>query len=41
MIEETLLSGESISAVARLHGVAPNLLYRWRRLITEGGTEAI
>jgi transposase len=41
MIEETLLSGESISAVARLHGVAPNLLYRWQRLITEGGTEAI
>jgi len=41
MIEETLLPGESISAVARRHGVAPNLLYRWRRLMTEGGTVAI
>ena len=41
MIEETLPPGESISAVARRHGVAPNLLYRWRRLMTEGGTVAI
>jgi transposase len=41
MIEETLLPGESISAVARRHGVAPNLLYRWRRLMTEGGAVAI
>ena len=41
MIEETLLPGESISAVARRHGVVPNLLYRWRRLMTEGGTVAI
>ena len=24
-------SGETISAVARRHGVAANLLYRWRR----------
>jgi len=41
MIEETLLPGESISAVTRRHGVAPNLLYRWRRLMTEGGAVAI
>ena len=41
MIEETLLPGESFSAVARRHGVAPNLLYRWRRLMTEGGAVAI
>ena len=41
MIDETLLPGESISAVARRHCVAPNLLYRWRRLMTEGGTVAI
>ena len=41
MIKETLLPGESISVVARRHGVAPNLLYRWRRLMTEGGTVAI
>jgi transposase len=36
IVDETLRSGESISIVARRHGVAPNLLYRWRRLMTEG-----
>ena len=41
IVEETLTSGDSVSAVARRHGVAPNLLYRWRRLMTEGGTIAV
>lgn len=41
MIEETVPPGESISVFARRHGVAPNLLYRWRRLMTEGGRVAI
>ena len=41
MNEETLLPGESISVMARRRGVAPNLLYRWHRLMTEGGTVAI
>jgi transposase len=41
IVEETLTTGESISAVARRHGVAPNLLYRWRRLMTEGGAVAV
>jgi transposase len=41
MIEETLLPGESISVVARRHGVAPNLLFRWRRLMMECGAVAI
>ena len=27
--------------MARRHGVAPNLLYRWRRLMTEGGAVAV
>ena len=40
-LEETLQPGESISAVARRNGVAPNLLYRWRRLMTEGGAIAV
>ena len=26
---------------ARRHGVAPNLLYRWRRLLSEGGAAAV
>ena len=41
IVEETLTGGDSVSAVARRHGVAPNLLYRWRRLMTEGGTIAV
>ena len=41
IVDETLRSGESISVLARRHGVAPNLLYRWRRLMTEGGGGAV
>ncbi len=41
MVEETQYSGESISAVARRNGVAPNLLYRWRKLMLEGGSIAV
>lgn len=37
IVEETLCDGESISAVARRNGEAPNLLYRWRKLMLEGG----
>lgn len=40
-IEETLDERASISVVARRHGVAPNLLYRWRRLMLEGGSVAV
>lgn len=36
IVKETLQPGASISAVARRDGAAPNLLYRWRRLMTEG-----
>lgn len=41
MVEETLQTAESVSSIARRHGVAPNLLYRWRRLMTEGGAVAV
>ena len=40
-IEESFLPGETVSSVARRRGVAPNLLYRWRRLLTEGGAAAV
>ncbi len=30
-----------MSSAARRHGVAPNLLYRWRRLLSEGGAAAV
>lgn len=41
IVEETLAEGASISVVARQNGVAPNLLYRWRRLMLEGGAVAV
>jgi transposase len=41
IIEESLEPGETVSSVARRRGVAPNLLYRWRRLMTEGGATAV
>ena len=41
IVEESHLSGESISAVARRQGAAANLLCRWRRLTAEGGVAAL
>lgn len=41
IVEETMYDGESISAVARRNGVAPNLLYRWRKLMLDGGSIAV
>ena len=41
IVEESLAPGESVSAVARRNGVAPSLLFRWRRLMAEGGAMAV
>ena len=41
IVEETLEDGASISVVARRNGVAANLLYRWRRLMLDGGAVAV
>jgi transposase len=41
IIEESFEVGETVSSTARRHGVAPNLLYRWRRLLSEGGAAAV
>lgn len=41
IVEETLDDRASISVVARRNGLAPNLLYRWRRLMLEGGSVAV
>ena len=40
-VEETCSSGMSVSYVARKYGISPSLLFRWRKLMTEGGKEAI
>ncbi|WP_404976279.1 IS3 family transposase [Agrobacterium larrymoorei] len=41
IIEQSFEPGETVSSTARRHGVAPNLLYRWRRLFSEGGVAAV
>ena len=41
IIEQSFEPGETVSSAARRHGVAPNLLYRRRRLLSEGGATAV
>jgi len=41
LVEETARPGKTVSAVARLHGVSPSLLFGWRRLMAEGGLAAV
>jgi transposase len=41
LVEETTRPGMTVSAVARLHGVSPSLLFGWRRRMAEGGLEAV
>ena len=41
MVEESFQPGMNVSYVARRHGVAPNLLFRWRKLMAEGGKAAL
>ena len=41
IVEESFEPGETVSSVARRNGVAPNLLFRWRKLMSEGGAIAV
>ena len=41
IVQETYAPGMSVSLVARQHGVAPNQVFTWRRLYTEGALSAI
>jgi transposase len=41
VVAEAMQPGMSISYVARRHGLSPSLLFRWRRLMSEGGEEAV
>ena len=41
LVEETMQPGMTVSAVARLQGVSPSLLFGWRRRMSEGGRTAI
>lgn len=41
VVEESSLPGMSVSFVARKYGIAPNLVFRWRKLMSDGGKVAI
>ena len=41
VVAETMQPGMSISYVARRHGLSPSVVFRWRRLMTEGGQQAV
>ena len=40
MVEKTFEPGMTVSLVARRHGVAPNQLFTWRRLVAQGSLTA-
>jgi len=40
IVEETFEPGMTVSLVARRHGIAPNQLFTWRRLVVEGALTA-
>jgi transposase len=41
IVAESMQPGMSISYVARQHGLSPSMVFRWRRLMSEGGREAV
>jgi transposase len=41
VVAETMQPGMSISYVARRHGLSPSLVFRWSRLMSGGGKEAV
>ena len=41
IVEESSRPGMSVSYVARKHGIAPNQLFHWRKLMSEGGKVAV
>jgi transposase len=41
IVQETYAPGMSVSLVARQHGIAPNQLFAWRRLYSEGALSAV
>ena len=40
VVAETMQPGITLSYVARRHGLSPSQVFRWRRLVTEGGQQA-
>ena len=40
-VEELSVPGMTVSYVARKYAISPSLLFRWRKLMSEGGKQAI
>jgi transposase len=40
-VEELNVPGVTVSYVARKYAISPSLLFRWRKLMSEGGKQAI
>jgi transposase len=40
-VDESSVPGMTVSFVARKYGISPSLLFRWRKLMTEGGKVAV
>ncbi len=41
IIQESSEAGQSVSGVARKHGIAPSLLFYWRRVMENGALTAV
>ena len=41
LVEQTFQPGMNVSLVARQHGVSPSLLFRWRKLSSQGSLQAV
>lgn len=41
LVEESLQPGMNLSIVARKHRISPSLLFRWRKLASEGALQAM
>lgn len=41
MVRESMEPGNSVSVTARKNGIYPNLLYRWKRQMADGGEMAV
>jgi len=40
-IAMTMQPGSSVSSVARQYGISPSLLFKWKRLMQDGGVTAV
>jgi transposase len=41
IVQETYEPGMSVSAVARKHGIPPNQIFRWRRMMEDGALTGV